>query len=656
MPPPTPATDQTVTAESRHATRGETTITEDVPPEPVSGGYQSIPLDSAWWAQITNSQRGWQPPAAERPEINPGLALNGATDLELEAFGVYSTGVVRISIQNGDLTDAFEADGGVRLTVGAQSWIFLLAGADMSVPYFWIPSNSDEVIEVYDLIASATVGTLEISDDPDTDFAADTPTDQAIVTAEGRHETRGEATVTEEAPAAVAPSFTDDTGDAQSWTAGTAITPVQVPAASGTPAPAYAVVGALPPGIGFNSGTLQITGTPGAVGTGTITIRAENSAGSDDWTVDFTTVAAVDPLVLADSDDTGLDVDAKALLVASAPGTAGSDPYVDSDRGGTDTPLDGELGLSATNTVISRFRRLVAAELTLNDNDSPAALDIGAYFNVGGDGNDLTIYLQTLDGEVSFTAAAQYVLGGGGFARFTLPADAQTLLDNLASGDRWIFKTARPATVTPTDQPITAEGRHDTRGKTTVSEEAPSSATDQPITAEGRHDTRGEAAVSEEAVTPATDQTITAEGRHATRSAATVEDVAPPTSGPLKDLRVSVGGRDYSDHIERGWRIIRRTGVRSEATFQIVALPGEIDLADERRGGHRDGHRRRRRRPCSADTWTSPSSTPTPAPWGSTPSTSKRSVSGPGWTTCCCLRPRASTSSRKRPRSIRSRR
>ena len=34
-------------------------------------------------------------------------------------------------------------------------------------------------------------------------------------------------------------------------------------------------------------------------------------------------------LVLADSDDTGLEVDCKALLVASAPGTAGSDPYAD---------------------------------------------------------------------------------------------------------------------------------------------------------------------------------------------------------------------------------------------------------------------------------------------------------------------------------------
>ena len=55
-----------------------------------------------------------------------------------------------------------------------------------------------------------------------------------------------------------------------------------------------------------------------------------------------------------------------------------------------------------------------------------------------------------------------------------------------------------------------------------------------------------------------------------------LEFVAAVAPGPLRDLRVSVGGRDYSNHIERGWHIIRRTGVRSEATFRIVALPGEI--------------------------------------------------------------------------------
>ena len=58
------------------------------------------------------------------------------------------------------------------------------------------------------------------------------------------------------------------------------------------PAPTYAVVGTLPGGISFNTTTRVISGTPTAVGSGTITIRATNSAGSDDWTVDYSFVAA----------------------------------------------------------------------------------------------------------------------------------------------------------------------------------------------------------------------------------------------------------------------------------------------------------------------------------------------------------------------------
>ena len=64
------------------------------------------------------------------------------------------------------------------------------------------------------------------------------------------------------------------------------------------------------------------------------------------------TVAPNVLLVLADSNDTGLDVVAKALLVASAPGISGNTIYADSDRGGTGSPLDGELGLGDGNTLI----------------------------------------------------------------------------------------------------------------------------------------------------------------------------------------------------------------------------------------------------------------------------------------------------------------
>ena len=190
-----------------------------------------------------------------------------------------------------------------------------------------------------------------------------------------------------------------------------------------------------------------IEGTGRSIAIPAIVRTGDGEAGSVSASGLEGTGQAVTPLLLSASDDTGLAVETKALLVASAPGTVGNDPYVDSNRGGSDTPLDGGLGVGPGNTAISRFRRLAAGELTLNDNDDPVALNFGDYFDAGGDGNDLTIYLRTLnDGEVSFTVAAQYVIGAGNYFRVTLPADAQTLFDNLATGDRWIFKTARPAT------------------------------------------------------------------------------------------------------------------------------------------------------------------------------------------------------------------
>ena len=90
----------------------------------------------------------------------------------------------------------------------------------------------------------------------------------------------------------VAPSFADNTGDDQDWTQSEAITTITVPAATGNPTPTYAAVGSLPAGITFNTTTRAISGTPTAIGSGTITIRATNSQGSDDWVVDYATTAA----------------------------------------------------------------------------------------------------------------------------------------------------------------------------------------------------------------------------------------------------------------------------------------------------------------------------------------------------------------------------
>ena len=94
----------------------------------------------------------------------------------------------------------------------------------------------------------------------------------------------------------VIPSFAPNTGAAQDWTVGEAITPITVPEANGNPAPTYAVVGAPPAGISFDPTTRVISGTPTAAGSGTIRIRATNSAGTADWTMAYTTTAVVIPV------------------------------------------------------------------------------------------------------------------------------------------------------------------------------------------------------------------------------------------------------------------------------------------------------------------------------------------------------------------------
>ena len=82
------------------------------------------------------------------------------------------------------------------------------------------------------------------------------------------------------------PNFADDTGDDVDWDQNTAISSITVPAATGNPTPTY-VASVLPAGISFNTSTRVISGTPTSAGSGTITITATNSQGSDTWTVDY---------------------------------------------------------------------------------------------------------------------------------------------------------------------------------------------------------------------------------------------------------------------------------------------------------------------------------------------------------------------------------
>ena len=87
------------------------------------------------------------------------------------------------------------------------------------------------------------------------------------------------------------PSWTDDTGDAQTWALGSAISPFTVPAVNaGHPVPTYSASG-LPSGLQFNPSTLQIAGTPDTANAGTIIVTATNSSGTDAWTMAWTVTA-----------------------------------------------------------------------------------------------------------------------------------------------------------------------------------------------------------------------------------------------------------------------------------------------------------------------------------------------------------------------------
>ena len=258
------------------------------------------------------------------------------------------------------------------------------------------------------------------------------------------------------AAAPAAPVFADDTGDPISGTVGTAIAAVAIPTATGNPNPAYSQIGASPAGITVTLPTLgndgSITGTPTAAASGTITVRASNSEGNDDWTVSYDFAAAGPALTLADLDDAGLLLDCKVLIEAGAPPAV----WGIAPRTVSGTLVDGEFGLGSTDETATRlqFRDALfgsgggGTHITINDN---GALDLQAYFTAPQVGalNTLTI-MNAAQETVAFSAGDTRAAGNPNFATFAVPAEHQAFVAAIAEGQRFIFRMARPEP-TPTE-------------------------------------------------------------------------------------------------------------------------------------------------------------------------------------------------------------
>ena len=150
-------------------------------------------------------------------------------------------------------------------------------------------------------------------------------------------------------------------------------------------------------------------------------------------------VERVPALTLADFDAEGLELDVLALIRAGA--GANGTIFAAPPRAAVGALVDGELGLGAGDVPITRLRRRNGNMFVVNDSGPFSVAD---YFNAGGEGADLTVYLQTRDGAASFPVATHGSTGPNFIQIGALDAAFQALLDSIADGDLFIFALARP--------------------------------------------------------------------------------------------------------------------------------------------------------------------------------------------------------------------
>ena len=227
-------------------------------------------------------------------------------------------------------------------------------------------------------------------------------------------------------------------------TGSAALAVVDVPAAAALAATGVAAA------AGDGSADLAIDDPPPA---GTIEIAATGAAAAAaDGSADL---AVQSPLVLADFDSAGLDVDALALIEAAAPSTI----YADSNRGGTQTPEDGELGLGAGETLITRVRVLDSgARISLNDNNVPVTLNLRTFFGDPNTTSEWTLTIQTRDHVATSDQLAAMTAAA---ANFTFSdADDIAALNGIAAGDRFLLAVAQAQTVVT----LAAQGQAPTAG------------------------------------------------------------------------------------------------------------------------------------------------------------------------------------------------
>ena len=132
---------------------------------------------------------------------------------------------------------------------------------------------------------------------------------------------------------------------------------------------------------------------------------------------------------------TGLTMDVLALI------TAGSVLYETTEFATKHGTLDDGDVTFSNGSVITRILWNRSNELRINDKPHTPALS--DFFNSGGDGNDLTLYLQTSSTLTSVSVVDALSSSGGHFVNFNISGAMATLLSSISEDDKFIIGFGR---------------------------------------------------------------------------------------------------------------------------------------------------------------------------------------------------------------------
>ena len=154
-------------------------------------------------------------------------------------------------------------------------------------------------------------------------------------------------------------------------------------------------------------------------------------------------------LTLADFDDAGLIVETLFLIEATAD-VSGSGFNTLYTAAGVGTLIDGAVTMGTPPTVADITRlRYRASNTRINFLVATGGLNLQTYFGAGGDGADLDLTVQTVDGAHTWRPVIEGNTTIGANINFNAPAEARTLIEAINMGDRFIIAFARPGGVTP---------------------------------------------------------------------------------------------------------------------------------------------------------------------------------------------------------------